>query len=318
MSRDERILRSAAWHGQAVVVGRPSRTAVLGEAEQEPLPALERADEVLAATVRSDAQAPAGVPERPQPPVAQTAPSVDAVRLEAHWREQGRRAGYEEGLGEGRRLLDEEIEARARALAREQVAKQVAEQVRDAQEKAAQAAEQQRQAEQRQRQSQAQEDARRSQRVEQLAEQLTEAWTKFLEGAEDEILEVVFEAVCRIVGEQAVTREGARAMLGKTLQSWHGRHPLSVHLHPEDVVLLRGDPHGALALASRGFDAERQSLRWVADTDVRMGGCLLRSAEGALDARLEQQLKALAVRLVETRAARRQGATGIAAGEAAA
>lgn len=318
MSRDVRILRSAAWHGQAVAVGRPARAAVLGEAEQEPLPALERAAEVLAPSLRNDAQAPAGVPERSQPPVAQTAPTVDAVRMEAHWREQGRRAGYEEGLREGRRLLDEEIEARARALAREQVAEQVAEQVRDAQEKAAQAAQQQRQAEQQQRQSQAQETARRSQRVEQLAEQLSEAWTKFLQGAEDEMLDVVFEAVCRIVGEQAVSREGARAMLGKTLQSWHGRHPLSVHLHPEDVALLRGDADGAQALASRGFDAERQSLRWVADADVRMGGCLLRSSEGALDARLEQQLEALAVRLAETRAARRQGATEVPTGEAVA
>lgn len=311
MSRDVRILRSAAWHGQAVAVGRPARAAVLGGAEQEPLPAVERVAEVPTPSMHNDVQAPAGVLERPQPLAAQAAPPVDAVRMEAYWREQGRRAGYEEGLREGRRLLDEEIEARARVLAREQVAEQVAGQVRDAQEKAAQAAQQQRQ-------SQAREDARRSQRVEQLAEQLSEAWTKFLEGAEDEMLDIVFEAVCRIVGEQAVTREGARAMLGKTLQSWHGRHPLSVHLHPEDVALLRGDACGAQALASRGFDGERQSLRWVADTDVRMGGCLLRSAEGALDARLEQQLEALAVRLVETRAARRQGTSEVATGESVA
>ena len=311
MNRDARILRSAPWHGQAVAVGRPTRTAVPEDVLQKNQLIVERTAPDVPPLVRDEPGALAGGTARPQPCLPSTAPAVDVAALEADSREQGRRAGYEEGLQEGRRLLDEAVEARARALAREHVAEQVAEQVKGVREQAAQAAQQQRQ-------SQAQEAARRAQQMERLAEQLSEQWTQLLQGAEDDMLDVVFEAVCRIVGDQAVTREGARAMLARTLQSWHGRHPLSVHLHPDDMALLRADHDTVQALASRGFDAERQTLRWVADTDVRAGGCLLRSAEGALDARLERQLEAMAARLAEIRAARRQVATVAKAGEAGA
>ncbi len=311
MSRDARILRSASWHGPAVAVGRPSKAAAYQDAGHKSQQVVERTAPVAPPLVRDEPGALTGGPARPQLSPPSAAPAVDVAVLEATSREQGRRAGYEEGLQEGRRLLEEAVEARARALAQDQVAEQVAEQLKGVREQAAQAAQQQRQ-------SQAQETARRAQQVEELAEQLSAQWSQLLQGAEDDMLDVVFEAVCRIVGDQAVTREGARAMLARTLQSWHGRHPLSVHLHPDDMELLRADADTVQALASRGFDAERQSLRWVADTGVRAGGCLLRSAEGALDARLERQLEAMATRLAEIRAARRQGPTGAQAGEAAA
>ena len=58
-------------------------------------------------------------------------------------------------------------------------------------------------------------------------------------------------------------------------------------------------------LRASGFSADRASLRWVADPEVTLGGCMLRSSEGALDARLEVQLQALKASLVTTRASRR-------------
>jgi flagellar assembly protein FliH len=59
-------------------------------------------------------------------------------------------------------------------------------------------------------------------------------------------------------------------------------------------------------LSASGFTAERQTLRWVADPEVQLGGCLLRSEEGALDARLEVQLQALGASLAQTREVRRE------------
>ncbi|WP_373851511.1 FliH/SctL family protein, partial [Delftia acidovorans] len=128
----------------------------------------------------------------------------------------------------------------------------------------------------------------------------------FLQAAEEDMLSLVFEAVCRITGEQAVSRDGARAMLQRTVQAWHGRRPLSVHVHPDDLDALQSDAQLRQMLSASGFTAERQTLRWVADPEVQLGGCLLRSEEGALDARLEVQLQALRASLAQTREVRRE------------
>ncbi|WP_230681542.1 FliH/SctL family protein, partial [Paracidovorax cattleyae] len=245
------------------------------------------------------AAAPGGAP-------AAEVPAQDLARLQAQWKEEGRRAGHAQGLAEGRRMVDEDIQARAEVLARDVVAGQV----REAMEQVRASEQAQKHSEAQERQSAAQEVARRTERLEQLAGQLAQEWTRFLQGAEDDMLDIVFEAVCRIAGDRAVTRDGARELLARSLQAWHGRHPLSVHLHPDDAAMLREDAPTLEALASRGFDAGRESVRWVADPEVRMGGCLLRSAEGALDARLERQLQAVAARLAKTRAERRQQAIG--------
>ncbi|WP_158534226.1 FliH/SctL family protein [Paracidovorax avenae] len=327
MSDDVKILRSAAWHGQAVAVGRPHGTGA-GHAAAGPVatpspPLL--AEAAVSAPRRTAAQGLAAGPHRAAMPSAAAPDSVpaaevpaqDLARLQAQWKEEGRRAGHAQGLAEGRRMVDEDIQARAEVLARDVVA----EQVREAMEQVRASEKAQRHSEAQERQSAAQEVARRAERLEQLAGQLAQEWTRFLQGAEDDMLDIVFEAVCRITGDRAVTRDGARELLVLSLEAWHGRHPLNVHLHPDDAAMLKEDALTLEALASRGFDAGRESVRWVADPEVRMGGCLLRSAEGALDARLERQLQALASRLAETRAGRRQqqvaGANGSVGGEVA-
>ncbi|BFO56023.1 MULTISPECIES: FliH/SctL family protein [Comamonadaceae] len=318
MSDDVKILRSAAWHGQAVAVGRP-RGAGAGHGVAEAAVSAPRhtATHGLAAgpdrAAMPSAATPDGVPDGF--PAAEV-PAQDLARLQAQWKEEGRRAGHAQGLAEGRRMVDEDIQARAEVLARDVVAGQV----REAMEQLRASEQAQKHGEAQERQSAAQEVARRTERLEQLGGQLAQEWVRFLQGAEDDMLDIVFEAVCRIAGDRAVTRDGARELLARSLEAWHGRHPLSVHLHPDDAAMLREDAATLEVLASRGFDAGRESVRWVADPEVRMGGCLLRSAEGALDARLERQLQALAARLAETRAGRRQqaaGADGIAGGEAA-
>ncbi len=326
MSDDVKILRSAAWRGQAVAVGRP-RGAGAGQAVAVPaamLPPAALAEAAVSVPSRTASHGLAAGPDRaampsagaPDAAPAAEIPAQDLARMQAQWTEEGRRAGHAQGLAEGRRMVDEDIQARAEVLARDVVA----EQVREAMEQVRASEQAQKHGEAQQRQSAAQEVARRTERLEQLAGQLAQEWTRFLQGAEDDMLDVIFEAVCRIAGDRAVTRDGAREMLARSLEAWHGRHPLSVHLHPDDAAILKEDAATLEVLASRGFDAGRERVRWVADPEVRMGGCLLRSAEGALDARLERQLQALAARLAEARAGRRQqaaGAGGSVGGEAA-
>lgn len=222
-------------------------------------------------------------------PAAAPAPS-------AQWLEQQRRAAYEEGLKAGRKAADAELEQRAQALTHEQA------QVREAM---AALQREQKELQQRRQAGEQQMSAQRDS-LQRLLQQLPAAWEGFLQDAEEDMLSLVFEAVCRITGEQAVSRDGARAMLQRTVQAWHGRRPLSVHMHPDDLDALQSDAPLRQMLSASGFTAERQTLRWVADPEVQLGGCLLRSEEGALDARLEVQLQALRASLAQTREVRRE------------
>ncbi|MDR3018772.1 MAG: hypothetical protein LBV56_25345 [Delftia acidovorans] len=264
------ILRDADWMPEALKIGRPTRAGVAAPS---------------AAVAHATAPAPAAAPA----PSATPAPS-------AQWLEQQRRAAYEEGLKAGRKAGDAELEQRAQALSHEQA------QVREA------TAALQREQKEWQQRRQAGEQQMSAQRdsLQRLLQQLPEAWEGFLQDAEEDMLSLVFEAVCRITGEQAISRDGARAMLQRTVQAWHGRRPLSVHVHPDDLDALQSDAPLRQMLSASGFTAERQTLRWVADPEVQLGGCLLRSEEGALDARLEVQLQALRASLAQTREVRRE------------
>lgn len=123
--------------------------------------------------------------------------------------------------------------------------------------------------------------------------------------AEDEMLALAFEAVCRMLGKQVADLPGLRSQLQNSLEAWRGRAPLSLHLHPDDLSLLQSDPGAVSILRSAGFDTEGATMSWVADAEVVLGGCMLRSSEGALDARLETLLDALKSSLLRTRVLRR-------------
>ena len=128
-------------------------------------------------------------------------------------------------------------------------------------------------------------------RVQGLAAQLSQAKAAMLKDAEDGAVELAFAALCRILGEQAPTREGVLAMVERCAAGARAHEQVSVRLHPDDVALL--DP------------AEAHAVRFVADAGIALGGCIVDSSTGSLDARLETQLARLAETLAAVRAARR-------------
>jgi flagellar assembly protein FliH len=72
---------------------------------------------------------------------------------------------------------------------------------------------------------------------------------------------------------------------------------LTVAVHQEDFDMLS---------ATAG---QAPGLRWVADDEVRLGGCKVTGSQGSLDARLETQLARLRDTLLEVRRTRKlQGA----------
>lgn len=137
----------------------------------------------------------------------------------------------------------------------------------------------------------------RVQNLMQILEALPGQVEERLRAAEDDMLALSFEAVCRILGDQAVTAEGLRLQLRQAVQAQRSRRLVAVHMHPEDLATLRSDS---------GLDASDVApadVQWVADPSIVLGGCILQSPEGALDARLEVQLGSLRKLLLRSRAA---------------
>jgi flagellar assembly protein FliH len=119
-----------------------------------------------------------------------------------------------------------------------------------------------------------------------------------LEQAEDDLVGLSHEAVCRILGAEAARPERLRSMVAHLLAQHGLGAQLAVHVHPDDLAAL---------LLEAGQDGERP-WRWVGDMAVQLGGVVLRSPEGSLDARLETQLAALGDALLAVRRNRKLAA----------
>ncbi|WP_181762378.1 FliH/SctL family protein [Pandoraea pnomenusa] len=127
-----------------------------------------------------------------------------------------------------------------------------------------------------------------------LLEQLHTERTTLREAAESDMVELVFTAICRIAGEGAINRDGARAMIRHAIQQASPARVLRVRVHPDDL--------GWLSAAPVGEDPE-----WVGDDAVTLGGCIVETDAGTLDARLEAQLRAVSTALGDVRKARAAG-----------
>ena len=117
-----------------------------------------------------------------------------------------------------------------------------------------------------------------------------------LQAASDDAIALCFEVVCKILGEQAMRPEAIRQHI-ETARRAVGSHPvLSVHMHPQDLQALRQQGQPPL---------DEQRTQWVPDPSVALGGCLLRTPAGDLDARLETELDALRRVFLESRVSSR-------------
>lgn len=214
---------------------------------------------------RGSAQAPL---PRPVPVAAQPDPREEGRRLGLEQglregREQGLLAGREEGLREGCAQAAEEIRAAVEQAVAEAVLPLREEQTR----------------------------------LQQLAQSLATAVDGIEEAAQDELVALCYETVCRVLGEAVLQPEVVRQHLSH-LRSLHKGREVVLHVHPQDADLLQRTLVGA---------PEDGDLRWAADPEVALGGCLLKAPGGALDARLETMLLACKTALLEARAAHAQG-----------
>jgi flagellar assembly protein FliH len=158
------------------------------------------------------------------------------------------------------------------------------------------------------------ESAQTVRRFEQLIQHLPEQLAQRMAAMEDDVVALCFDIVCRILGEQLTTPAGVKALVSQATQNWPADSDLTIHLHPDDLQRLRataddfGGSSSASMLDNLSADLERRvrpPLQWVADASLGMGGCVLRSSKGGLDARLTVQMNSLRDLLLDVRAQRR-------------
>jgi flagellar assembly protein FliH len=147
----------------------------------------------------------------------------------------------------------------------------------------------------------AQEWSRQSELLRTMIESVRSEQLQHLTRLGDEAAEIVLVAVGKILGDAFASRSAALAAVQEAIGRCHERGRLLIRLAPGDHAALSGG-RGELPEILRGRDAEL-----VPDEQVDVGGCIVESVSGSLDARLEVQLQ----RLVETlRAARARWGRG--------
>lgn len=117
------------------------------------------------------------------------------------------------------------------------------------------------------------------------------ALTDGINGSEDLIVEIAFEAVGKILGDALAQRDGVQAAVREVIRGVREREHLLVRVSPRDHQLLT-----SVGVLPNNGDGHRLEL--IADERVELGGCLIETSGGTLDGRLETQLQRLRDTLV--------------------
>jgi flagellar biosynthesis/type III secretory pathway protein FliH len=131
-----------------------------------------------------------------------------------------------------------------------------------------------------------------------LVQSLRQALAEDIAGAEDLAVEIAFSAVCKVLGEATASAEGVRALVREAMAQARTAEPLLLRVSPADHALLFAEPECLRSLAAD------PKVEIVADESISAGGCVIQTAGGTLDARLDVQLRQLMDTLIRAREAR--------------
>lgn len=120
-------------------------------------------------------------------------------------------------------------------------------------------------------------------RLARVVQQLEASVAERLTALEDDAIELAFATVCQLIGTRSMTRELVADGVRQAIVQLSGATLHRVRLHRDDLALLADD----------SLHAAHPSVEWVADAAITPGGCLLESAHGSLDTRLDRQLERL-------------------------
>jgi flagellar assembly protein FliH len=143
------------------------------------------------------------------------------------------------------------------------------------------------------------ESSARLRKIDQMLATLPREMERRLALAEEEMVALCHAVVCRMLGEHLLTRDGVAHYVRQAVAEASGRMGVhgagrggtAIHLDPRDLSAMEKDEE--LAAWMRQLGSSPGGVLWVADDKVGPGGCVLHSAEGSLDARLETQMAGL-------------------------
>jgi flagellar assembly protein FliH len=98
---------------------------------------------------------------------------------------------------------------------------------------------------------------------------------------EKDVVELAIEIAKKVVGREVVfDRDIALTLARVSLKKLHGKSFAQIHLHPEDFTYVQSQRERL------GF---RGSLEFIEDRSISVGGCLIHTETGDVDATLESQ-----------------------------
>jgi flagellar assembly protein FliH len=124
-----------------------------------------------------------------------------------------------------------------------------------------------------------------------------------IDGMHDLMVGIAFEAVCKVLGARALDRTAVAATVREAIARVKQDEAIVVRLHPQDCALMR-------ELAGDVGDGRPFKVELAADEKIALGGCIVETEGGLLDARIETQMERLRAALLK---ARRAGAAADAA-----
>ena len=120
-----------------------------------------------------------------------------------------------------------------------------------------------------------------NERLGSLIKNISEEKASFLSELEDEVVELVFITVSKIVGEAATDVEGIHNIVQEQIQKFRDQNEFLLLVAPDDL-------HVITSLADT--NPEFENIKILPDKMIDCGGCIIKSDAGSLDARLDVQM----------------------------
>lgn len=146
----------------------------------------------------------------------------------------------------------------------------------------------------------AQHESRRQAQWDQVSAEIGKAHAAALETLQHDIGTLAFAALCRVVGEQAASKEFALGAAQAVCREARIDGSAVARVHSRDLALL-APADGSLPMP------DGVSLRLVADDTVALGGCIVDTDAGQFDGSLDTQLRRLHAVLAGGAAAPQRG-----------
>jgi flagellar assembly protein FliH len=107
-----------------------------------------------------------------------------------------------------------------------------------------------------------------------------------------EIADIVLSIAQQFFIHQQQNKESIAQQITQTITQLNNKQNIELSLHPHDLALLQ---KGQIKINLK----QCKNLRVIADDDLRLGGCVVRSEHGVFDAGIERQIDRLKHALLE-------------------